>query len=683
VTRGGVGAARAAAVVVAVIAAAGPARAADDPPVVDVADLPPLPASAETAEGAGQTAVLAATEVEEDVVVGAGKREQSLGNVASAVTVISGERLRRFGYRTVGEAIRGAAGVFVSDDRMTDRVGIRGLQVLGDFNTRILVLVDGATINEPWAQFAGVGWDAPVSIDDVARIEVIRGPVSSLYGTNAFFGIVNIVTRGAGELPRAWGRIGGTQFAGGTVAAGFAFGDVRRQVRGSVAGTYRGGETLSLAAIGDDLDADAVEGLNAGLVAAWGGAFAQARAYRRVRELPFAPYDTVPDDRNHNLDEQLLVEGGYTRAVRRDLTLTGRLYASHYRFEDQLIYTPDPTFRDVGLATWAGGELRGRWDLLEPGRLGVTAGGELAGADTESRSGAQGSAGVYVPKRLDTEGVYAELDGQPMAWLAFSAGVRFDRNSLFEDRVSPRVALFLDRADTYGVKLLYAEGFRNPSPFEGYFDDDDVFEANPDLRAEVIRSGEAVLWGRPVPGVSVRLSGFAWSADQLIEQELDVATGFLQFQNRGTLRSRGIEAEASWRDARGWLAYGGATWARVEGGGGAEVAGAPALLGAGGVSTPLLARRVHLSTELQAIGPRPTRDPMTRAGGFVGWNVVAYLPDVRGFDVTVGVRNLIGRREPIPAPEDYDRTDDAGNPVLVPVLPGEGRELHARIGRRF
>jgi iron complex outermembrane receptor protein len=669
------------AVVAAVVCSAAVARA-DDEPIVEIADLPPLPPPDESAEAA-EAALLAASAVEEDVVVGAGKREQSLGNVASAVTVISGDRLRRFGYRTVGEAIRSVAGVFVADDRMVDRVGIRGLQVLGDFNTRILVLVDGATVNEPWAQFAGVGWDAPIAIDDVARIEVIRGPVSSLYGTNAFFGIVNIVTRGAAEQPRAWGRISGTQFAGGAAAAGFSVGDLRRQVRGSVAGTYRGGETLDVAQIGDDLESDAVEGLNASLVGAWGGAFAQARAYRRVRSLPFAPYGTVPDERNHNVDEQVLVEGGYTRAVRHDLAVTARAYASHYRFEDQLVYDPDPIFRDVGVATWTGVELRGRWDALDRGRLGVTAGGELAYADTESRSGAEGEDGVRVPKALDIEGIYAELDGQPLSWLGFSAGVRFDRNSLFENRFSPRAALFVDRGDRYGAKLLYAEGFRNPSPFEGYFDDDDAFEANPDLGAEVIRSYEAVLWARPSPGVSVRLSAFAWNADELVEQELDEATGFLQFRNVGTLRSRGVEAEGSWRDVRGWLAFGGLAYTRVDDGDGGDIAGAPAIVASGGASTPLLWKRVHVSTELQVIGPRPTRDPMVEERAFVGWNLVAYAPDVHGFDLTIGVRNLIGRRERVPAPEDYDRTDELGDPVIVPVLPGEGRELHARIGRRF
>ena len=667
-----------AAVVLAVLSFAAPAWA-DEPVTVDVEDLPPLPEPEPAGAGGSEVGIVAAFDVEEDVVVGAGKREQSLGNVASAVTVISGDRLRRFGYRTVAEAIRGVAGVFVADDHMSERVGIRGLQVLGDFNTRILVLVDGATVNEPWAQFAGVGWDAAVSIDDVARIEVIRGPVSSLYGTNAFFGIINVVTRGAAESPRAWGRVGASQFAGGSFAAGFTAGDVDRQVRGSVAGTYRVGETLDAPMIGDDLDTDQIAGVNAALVAAWGGGFAQARFYRRDRGLAYAPYETVPDDRrNDNIDQQLLVEGGYTRAVTDAVTVTGRAYASSYRFEDRLIYDPDPVFHDFGDADWLGAELRGRWDALDRNRLGVTAGGEAAYVSTESRSFEDGDPGITVPKDLDIEGVYAEVDGQPLPWLAFAGGLRYDRNSLFENRLSPRAALFLAREERVGVKLLYAEGFRNPSPFEGYFADGIDFEENPELRAETITSYELVLWGRPITGLSTRLSVFQWDADRIIEQDVNPGSGLLQFQNLAALRSRGVEVEASYRDARGWLAYGGATYSDVEGEGGAMVAGAPRIAGAAGASSPLLAGRVHVSSELQVIGPRPTRDDMVDAKAFVGWNLVAYLPDVRGFDVTVGVRNLIGRREQLPAPEDYDRDS-----MIVPVLPGEGRELHARVGYRW
>ena len=257
-------------------------------PYIDFRDLPELP-TVVFEDAAARVAVVAARRAEEDIVVGAAKREQSLGNVASAVTVISADRLRRFGYRTVSEALRAVAGLFVVDDRQTPRLGIRGVQILGDFNTRILVLVDGATVNEPWNQFVGISHDLPISIDEVARLEIIRGPVSSVYGTNAFFGIINIITRSADTGARAWGRATGSSFKGGGVAAGFATGDVNRQVRGSVSGTNRGGETLSIDGFeqsGNDAEtsSDGMVAYAGAVTAQWGGLFAQVRAYQRQRE---------------------------------------------------------------------------------------------------------------------------------------------------------------------------------------------------------------------------------------------------------------------------------------------------------------------------------------------------------------------------------------------------------------
>jgi outer membrane receptor for ferrienterochelin and colicins len=666
----------------------GGAASAQQAPAVDVADLPPLPEVAD--EGAeSEIAVVSAAEAEEDVVTAAAKREQSLGSVASAVTVISGDRLRRFGYRTVAEALRAVAGLYVVDDHMSQRLGVRGLQLLGDFNTRLLILVDGATVNEPWGSYAGIGWDTLVPIDDVARVEVIRGPVSSVYGTNAFFGIINIVTRSAGDAPRAWGRVSGGVFEMGTAAAGFAVGDVDHQLRGSVSTLYRGGESLNVPELGDEIDADGEQAVNASLVGAYEGAFAQVRFFRRIRELPWAPYDTtVGASDNRNYDTQLLAEGGYTRDLGDRFTVTGRAYVNRYQFEDSLNYDPD-LFRDFGDALWYGGELRGRWAILRGARgdlLGLTAGGEATFSSTESRSFYEGAEpdGTTVPQDFNLQGLYTEVDAAPLSWLSLTGGARFDRNSVLEDRVSPRAALFIGPPDRLGLKLLYAEGFRNPSAYEGFFEDGVDFIANPDIGAEVIHSYEAVLYARPLGGLSTRLSAFLWEADDLVEQEeVDVDDGTrLQFLNVGSLTSRGLEAEVSYRNSAGWLSFAGASLAKVEDPDTEiDALNSPLVTTSGGVSTPLIAGIGHLSSEVFYVSKRKTRDTMLDADPFVGWNATVYVPDLWSFDLTVGVRNIIGQREEVPAQEDYDRTDP--EEILVPVVPGEGREVYARLGYRY
>ncbi|HEY4176641.1 MAG TPA: TonB-dependent receptor plug domain-containing protein [Kofleriaceae bacterium] len=696
---------------------------------VDVADLPPLPTSDE--EVPSSATVLAASSADEDVVVGAAKREQSLGNVASAVTVITADRIRRFGYRNLSEALVGVAGVYIQGNRLTDQVGIRGLQIEGGFNSRLLVLVDGATINENWGAFAGVGFDGLIPIDEVQRIEVIRGPVGALYGTNAFVAIINVVTKSVSDGKGEWGRIGVNSIYGATAAAGFAQGTIDKQIRGVVSFVQRFGETgLSVPEIAaadgtDKLSSDKGQSITASVVGRYDGSFGQVRAYRVRRDSPFAPYNADPSlDQAYALyNYQLLAEGGHTAELTKDFVGTVRAYGNLYRFYDEINYSTPPQFVDYGDVATVGAEARGRYQLIEK-KLGLTGGVEVNYNHTRSQSYSIGDVQAAIPVNYSTEGVYAEFDGQPTEWLGFTAGARFDNNTHVDHRISPRAALFLTKGESYGAKLLYAEGFRNPSAFEKDFRDCTTFIDNPDTKSETIRSFEGVLWGRPLPGLSLRASGFIWDTDKIIEQIghdltpadlgrcsafTDVPTNLLQFVNHGKYRTYGGEVEGTYRSRSGWYAYGGGGVQRV--GFGAfengtqesiqygKVTDAPKITATAGVSTPKLGDLAHVSAEMQYVGRRATRmaliyqnqDPNNpeEAGlaqysdGWVGINGVVYFPNVRGFDITAGVRNIIGTRDLMPAPGDYDVVKEDGSTQRVPRVPGEGRELYLKVGYTF
>ncbi|MEO8843858.1 MAG: TonB-dependent receptor plug domain-containing protein [Kofleriaceae bacterium] len=668
-----------------------------DVPVVDPADLPPLPDASD--DESSNAAILAAVTAEEDVVVGAAKREQSLGNVASAVTVITADRIKRFGYRTVGEAVASVAGAYFEDTRIVATIGFRGINILGDFNTRILVLVDGASVNEGWGSFAGVGYGELVAIDDIARIEVIRGPVSSVYGTNAFFGIINIVTRGATETPRAWGRVGLNSINGAIASAGFSQGTVRQQIRGTVQTMWRLPETLSVPEVGDNLKGDASNLVAGSVVGTYNGTFAQVRAYRFRRDSPFAPYNGDPGASNpyNEYNSQLLVEGGHTEELSKHLTIAGRAYYNMYEFFDHIAqYGLDP-FEDFGDATTVGVELRGRYEAI-PELLGITAGTEGNFNRTRSRSYTVGGADeVDVPKDFNIEGLYTELDGNLTPWLGYTAGARYDRNSAIDTKLSPRAALFISKPEKYGVKFLYAEGFRNPSAYEAFFYDNVTFAPADQLRSETIRSYELVGWAKPIGGLSTRISAYYWDARGIVEQlpvpnPTPAQVNLISFQNVGRIVTEGVEVEASYRNSGGWYAFGGGAYSRVGSSdtGGAlsyAVVNAPAVTAAGGVSTPKLFGLGHLSTELTYISDRLTRPQMDGSASpdspaWYGLNAVLYLPDVRGFDVTAGVRNIIGTRDLMPAPADYDRYM-VPTTTTVARIPGEGRELFLKLGYSY
>jgi iron complex outermembrane receptor protein len=123
--------------------------------------------------------------------------------------------------------LSGAGGLFTSYDRNYDYLTVRGLAKLGDFNTRILLLLDGRRLNTPTDDSVGVGTDALIDLEALERVGIIRGPGSTLYGTNAFYAMVNLVTRTGAGLKGAEAQASGGSFeswygslVGGTRTAG-------------------------------------------------------------------------------------------------------------------------------------------------------------------------------------------------------------------------------------------------------------------------------------------------------------------------------------------------------------------------------------------------------------------------------------------------------------------------------
>ena len=201
-----------------------------------------------------------------------------------------------------------------------------------------------------------------------------------------------------------------------------------------------------------------------------------------------------------------------------------------------------------------------------------------------------------------------------------------------------------------------------------------------------------MLWAKPVPGLSTRFSAFYWDAQNIVEQLPYVPNpDLLQFQNVGRIVSQGLEIEASYRNSAGWYAFGGGAYADV---GSSDAAGsavafghvvnAPKLTASGGVSSPRILDVAHVSGEVVYIGPRATRPEGdgTNSPSWLGVNLVVYAPDVRGFDITASVRNILGTRDMMPAPGDYDRV---GSPTdqVIPRIPGEGREFYLKVGHAF
>lgn len=132
------------------------------------------------------------------VVITSSRKEQPITEAASAVTVITGVDIRHSGLSTIPDILRLVAGVDVlSITPRHQQVAVRGF--VGPANNKLLVMIDGRTVYSD--SYGMVFWDAfPVSITEIDRIEVVKSPASSLYGANAYTGVINIITSSPAKI---------------------------------------------------------------------------------------------------------------------------------------------------------------------------------------------------------------------------------------------------------------------------------------------------------------------------------------------------------------------------------------------------------------------------------------------------------------------------------------------------
>jgi iron complex outermembrane recepter protein len=150
-------------------------------------------------------------------VTSAGKKSQLIGDTAAAIYVITSEDIRRSNAMTVMELLRQVPGMHVAREATGKwSIGIRGFT--SENSNKLLVLIDGRTLYTP--VYTGVEWKVQDTLlDDVDRIEVIRGPGASLWGANAVNGVINIITKSASDTQGAMASFQTGALENGTVAA--------------------------------------------------------------------------------------------------------------------------------------------------------------------------------------------------------------------------------------------------------------------------------------------------------------------------------------------------------------------------------------------------------------------------------------------------------------------------------
>jgi outer membrane receptor for ferrienterochelin and colicins len=627
-------------------------------------------------------------EVHVDTVYGAAKFEQKITEAPSSVTIVSADQIRKYGYRTFADILRSMPGFYVNYDRNYSYVGVRGFARPGDYNTRVLILVDGHGMNDDVYGGAYIGTDFPIDIDLIERIEIIRGPGSALYGSSALLGVINVVTKrghhfGGLEVSASGG---GLQSYQGRVTFG------RRFVRGldllvsSTGYDSKGYRRLFFPefdspannnGIAQDADTDK---FHSSFASADYRDFTIHTAYSsREKRIPTASFGTVFDDRRTlTTDTRFYVDLQYRHSFESALELTARAFYDRYKYDAvyadhsvDLAEQPVVLNLDFARGEWLGFEIDVSKRLLKKHR--VTVG-------TEERFNLRQVQGnydlqpyalyVFDSRSSSVPAVYAQDDFTIRKNVKLFAGLRYDRYYSFGGTLNPRIALVYSLAENTDIKLLYGRAFRAPSAYELYY----YQSATSRLQPETIQTTELAFERYLSRHTWMRASGFYNEISNLIEQTNDPLTGGIGFVNSGSARVKGLEVELNEKGPSGWegrLSYTIQDARDAHSGG--VLSNSPKQLPKLNVIAPLVKNGFFGSFEGQYTSRRRTVVG-TDTGGFFIANLTFYSQEfARRLQLSASVYNLFGKRYADPGSEEH----------LQPAITQDGRNFRIKLVYRF
>lgn len=583
-----------------------------------------------------------------EFVTGASKYEQNIQRAPASVTVLTAEDVRNYGWNTVADALRSAPGIFINSDRFYDYIGNRGFTRPYDYNSRTLVLVNGHRINDAIFQQGSIGTDFIMDLDLVDRIEIIHGPSSSLYGSSAFYGAINIIPKkgrdfdggevslGVGSEPSIKGRVTtGSRTENGveyTISATEWLSKGEQDF--SLPQSWRDNTLLPNT---EANDRDRMHHQSVYGNASWRWLEFEAAYMKRDKDVLPQVYFTNLTDPSEATDERAYALVRVTGHPNSDATLSSTLSLDYYSYEARfspvfLGFNPQhlhskalslnyetrwqQTFGDAHVMV-AGFEAQrnfiqdvARDDLVDP---------------TQSSSISTDSS--YVSPFLQFDWNLGHN-----FWL--STGARFDTYSTGEERLTPRAGLIWSAAPSTTLKLLYGQAFRVPNVAERLAGEG-APGPNPDLKPETNESWEFVVNHKFNP---------TWQADTHLyyTNSSDLITD--NAVNAQEITTRGVEAGLSAYFPANIQLRASGTYQETHDASGQVVVDAPRTLFKLNASAPIYEKWLRASLEVQYVGDRVDNTGAS-LGDYLTENFTLRAVHVwGGWDLSLSVYNVSGNR---------------------------------------
>ena len=499
-------------------------------------------------------------------VLSASRHEQKSSEIAGSPQLVKADEIRAAGVRNLGEALALFGVVHLHSDGIYTRLGVRGFLRTGDFNARILLLLDGRRINEMAYDGAYLGKEGPIDVSLIDRLEFIPGPGSSVYGSNAFFGVINIITKKAKDQPAAHAGFeiaeGHKQRYEGGLALKFDHGasDLLQVSHCASPGRQRSAQELACTA----------NDLPAGRDAEWANRFygcydldaLRVSVVYVNREVNNANsvYFTQPSAVQPNRDRLASVDVAYSIEATPTLTLAMHLGASDYAFKSYNLNEPaDGVTTDnvqISHAHWVDADIKAiakwRLDSILVAGVEIT---RVSNLDFKVISSSMQKVLVDQQSQFTRWGVYAQNDWTAVSPFTLSLGLRLDGRTGRDSVPSPRIGAVYRASPTSVLKLQLGVAFRNPNAYELYHNATEIgYRTNPSIRAERVRSKELTFETKFGAGASLRLSGFNNKVDKLIDFLTDPKDDALVFSNIESATVNGAQADMYVVQRDGWRA---------------------------------------------------------------------------------------------------------------------------------
>jgi len=597
-------------------------------------------------------------------VYGASKYEQKLLEAPSSVTIINKKEIKKYGYRTLADILRSVRGFFVTNDRNYMYVGVRGFNRPGDLNTRILLLVDGHRLNDGIYDQAYIGMDFPVDIDLIDRVEVIRGPGSSLYGTNAFFAVINVITRSGGEVKglELSGNAGSFNSYKGRVTYGNKWDQGPELL---VSGTYYNSDGPNLFfrefdnpnthnGIARNCDYERV--YNSFGKFCYNDFTLTGVYHSREKGIPTGAYGVVfGDPGNRTIDGWAYVDLKYEHTFADTWQVLARLSYDHVPYDGYFFYNVDhvnrpstiTTNRDVARADWWSAELQISKQFFD--RHKVTFGTEYRDyfrLDQKNFNARPFESFLDDKREARVLAYFIQDEFTIFKNLRLNAGLRYDYYDTFGGSLNPRVALIYNPFKTAALKLIYGQAFRAPNVYERFYHDGgNTTKPNPNLQPEKINTYEVVWEHYFAKHYRFTASGYYYRIRDLITQQLDPADGLIVFRNTDQVEAKGLEFELGGKWANGF--EGRISYALQEAKNyqtGQLLSNSPTHLPKLNVTVPLIRDKLFTGLEILYQSPRKTLNNKSVGDAVIANLTLLNRNVIKGVEVSASVYNLFNQR---------------------------------------